>query len=236
MTDGSTGHQRGGLGSRSDGEEPPRTPGRAAVQALDGAAGAVARPVLSAWGCASRPMARRSGSPKAGTTGSAAPPLPGRSIARAADRHRQHAGISGAARTLRAAAASGSVVFAVRTHLVEFVLREDDFREEMMRDHPAGLWIAPALATSGHCLEPMQFGSIKALGIQKPWAPPRSYGLSSASMSDGDFIESLHSRVGGPLSRHHRCARNGAGPGHRLEGQRPRAAGSGRERAHERSA
>jgi len=67
--------------------------------------------------------------------------------------------------------------FAVRTHLVEFVLREDDFREEMMRTIDPSLWVAPALATSGHCLEPMQFGSIKALGIQKPWAPPRSYGL-----------------------------------------------------------
>ena len=65
----------------------------------------------------------------------------------------------------------------MRTHLVEFVLREDDFRQEMMATIPPGLWIAPALATSGHCLEPMQFGWIKALGIEKPWAPPRSYGL-----------------------------------------------------------
>ena len=43
----------------------------------------------------------------------------------------------------------------------------------------------------------MQSGSIKTLGIQKPWAPPRSYGLVARIDEDGDVIESLHSRVGG---------------------------------------
>jgi Strictosidine synthase len=88
-------------------------------------------------------------------------------------------------------------VFAVRTHLIEFVLREDDFRQEMMETIPPGLWISPALSTSGHCHEPMQFGSIKALGIEKPWAPPRSYGLLVRLDQDGEAVESLHSRVGG---------------------------------------
>jgi sugar lactone lactonase YvrE len=88
-------------------------------------------------------------------------------------------------------------LFAVRTHLIEFVLREDDFREEMMRTIDPALWVAPALATTNHCLEPMQFGSIKALGIQKPWAPPRSYGLLVRIDEDGDPVLSLHSRVGG---------------------------------------
>jgi hypothetical protein len=88
-------------------------------------------------------------------------------------------------------------LFAVRTHLVEFVLREDDYREEMIRTIPPSLWVAPALATSNHCHEPMQFGSIKALGIEKPWAPPRSYGLVVRIDEQGDFLESMHSRVGG---------------------------------------
>ena len=91
-------------------------------------------------------------------------------------------------------------LFAARTHLVEFVLREDDFREEMMRTIPPEYWIAPALATTGDCLEPMQTGGIKALGIQKPWAPPRSYGLVARLDADGEVVETLHSRVGG---RHH---------------------------------
>jgi len=88
-------------------------------------------------------------------------------------------------------------LFAVRTHLIEFVLREDDFREEMMRTIPTDHWIAPAFATTGSALEPMQSGAIKALGIQKPWAPPRSYGLVARINDDGDAVESLHSRVGG---------------------------------------
>ena len=88
-------------------------------------------------------------------------------------------------------------LFGVRTHLVEFVLREDDFRREMMRTIPRQYWVAPALATEGDCLEPMQFGGIKALGIQKPWAPPRSYGLIARLDRNGEPIESLHSRVGG---------------------------------------
>ncbi|MGO8916579.1 MAG: SMP-30/gluconolactonase/LRE family protein [Stellaceae bacterium] len=97
-------------------------------------------------------------------------------------------------------AASGGFwlsIFARRTHLIEFVLREDDFREEMIRTIAPEHWIGPALATQGDALEPMQGGSIKALGIQKPWAPPRSYGLLMRIDDDGEAVESLHSRVGG---------------------------------------
>ncbi len=43
----------------------------------------------------------------------------------------------------------------------------------------------------------MQTGGIKALGIQKPWAPPRSYGLLARLDADGEVEETLHSRVGG---------------------------------------
>ena len=35
---------------------------------------------------------------------------------------------------------------------------------------------------------------------EKPWAPPRSYGLLVRIDEDGEAVESLHSRVGG---RHH---------------------------------
>jgi hypothetical protein len=67
----------------------------------------------------------------------------------------------------------------------------------MIRTIPPSLWVAPALATSNHCHEPMQFGSIKALGIEKPWAPPRSYGLVVRIDKHGDPLDSLQSRVGG---------------------------------------
>jgi hypothetical protein len=58
-------------------------------------------------------------------------------------------------------------------------------------------WIAPAFSGGSNCLEPMQIGSVKALGIQKPWAPPRSYGLVVRIDEDGEAVERLHSRVGG---------------------------------------
>ena len=88
-------------------------------------------------------------------------------------------------------------LFALRTHLVEFVLREDDFRREMMRTIPQDYWVAPALASGNDCLEPLQVGGLRALGIDKPWAPPRSYGLVARLDADGEAIETLHSRVGG---------------------------------------
>lgn len=88
-------------------------------------------------------------------------------------------------------------LFAVRTHLVEFVLREDDFRREMMRTVPLAYWIAPALHSGRDCREPLQLGGLRALGIEKPWAPPRSYGLLARLDADGNVVETLHSRVGG---------------------------------------
>jgi hypothetical protein len=87
--------------------------------------------------------------------------------------------------------------FAVRTHLIEFVLREDDYREEMMRTIEPRYWVGPSLASGEDCHEPMQWGGLKALGIQKPWAPPRSYGLLVRINDEGDVVQSLHSRVGG---------------------------------------
>jgi hypothetical protein len=88
-------------------------------------------------------------------------------------------------------------LFAVRTHLVEFVLKEDDFRHEMMRTIPQPYWIAPVITSTRDCLEPLQLGGLRALGIEKPWAPPRSYGLLARLDADGNVIETLHSRVGG---------------------------------------
>ena len=44
----------------------------------------------------------------------------------------------------------------------------------------------------------MQIGAVKALGIQKPWAPPRSYGLLVLiSMPTARATSSIHSRAGG---------------------------------------
>jgi hypothetical protein len=88
-------------------------------------------------------------------------------------------------------------VFAPRTQLVEFVLREDRYRHWMMQTIEPAHWIAPTLRAGRSYKEPMQGGAVKTLGIFKPWAPSRSYGL--AVRLDGDFIPttSLHSRADG---------------------------------------
>jgi hypothetical protein len=88
-------------------------------------------------------------------------------------------------------------VFAVRTQLLEFVLREDEYRNEMMRTVEPRYWIAPALSSGSDFLEPLQQGSVRQMGILKPWAPPRSYGLVIRLDDDMHPRYSLHSRVGG---------------------------------------
>lgn len=88
-------------------------------------------------------------------------------------------------------------LFARRTQLVELVLKEDAFRKAMMESLAPELWIRPALTTTGDHHEPLQMGGIRALGVRKVWAPPRSYGLVVRLDNDGVAAESLQSRVGG---------------------------------------
>lgn len=90
--------------------------------------------------------------------------------------------------------------FACRTQLVEFVLREPAYRQRMMAEIDPRYWIAPALASGKSFLEPLQGAGVKQMGVLKPWAPPRSYGLVLKIGSDGRVLRSLHSQVDG---RHH---------------------------------
>lgn len=87
--------------------------------------------------------------------------------------------------------------FALRSQLTEFVLRERRFRERMMAQVPPAFWIGPSLGGQFDYREPTQVGRIKKLGIQKPWAPARSYGLVGRLDGSGTTLDSLHSRVSG---------------------------------------
>ncbi|MDN5873625.1 MAG: strictosidine synthase family protein [Sinobacteraceae bacterium] len=104
----------------------------------------------------------------------------------------------------RIGAASGGgywlAIFAMRTQLVELILRDKPFKRDMMRSLDPEFWIRPALSSSGSHLEPLQIGGIRRLGISKPWAPPRSYGLVLRIDGEGEVIDSMHSRTDG---RHH---------------------------------
>jgi sugar lactone lactonase YvrE len=91
-------------------------------------------------------------------------------------------------------------LFAPRSQLFEFILREREFREQMMRDVDPEFWMAPSLRPPSSFLEPLQGGALKQLGIMKPWAPSRSYGLVLALDQDFRPEASAHSRANG--SRH----------------------------------
>jgi hypothetical protein len=87
--------------------------------------------------------------------------------------------------------------FAARTQLVEFVLRENAYRRRMMAEIDPEYWIAPKLRSGQSFLEPMQGAHIKTMGVVKPWAPPRSYGLVIRLSAGGVPLYGLHSRVDG---------------------------------------
>lgn len=87
--------------------------------------------------------------------------------------------------------------FTARTQLVEFVLRENAYRRRMMAEIDPEYWIAPKLKSGQSFLEPMQGAHIKTMGVVKPWAPPRSYGLVIRLDADGVPLYALHSRVDG---------------------------------------
>lgn len=88
-------------------------------------------------------------------------------------------------------------VFAARMQIVEFVLNETDFRREMIATVDPDYWISPAYSSGKDFLEPLQGGGVKQMGILKPWAPPRSYGLAVRFDAQAVPVMSVHSRVGG---------------------------------------
>ncbi len=88
-------------------------------------------------------------------------------------------------------------VFAPRSQLIEFVLRETEYRERMVRELDPEHWISPTLAPARSFLEPMQGGALRTHGVMKPWAPTRSYGLLIRLDAEFRPIESYHSRADG---------------------------------------
>lgn len=97
-------------------------------------------------------------------------------------------------------AASGGAwlcLFAPRNRLIEFVLQENAYRRRMLEEIEPQFWIAPALSTHQSFLEPLQCGGVKTMGINKPWAPSRSYGLLVRLGPDLQPVVSFHSRANG---------------------------------------
>lgn len=88
-------------------------------------------------------------------------------------------------------------LFAVRSQLQEFVLREERFRRRMIAEIDPEFWIVPALKSGRSFKEPLQAGGVIRLGVHKPWAPTRSYGLVVRLDADGQPLWSAHSRADG---------------------------------------
>lgn len=87
--------------------------------------------------------------------------------------------------------------FAARSQLQEFVLREDRFRRRMIAEIDPAFWIAPTLSSGHSFKEPLQAGGVIRLGIHKPWAPSRSYGLVARLDAGLQPVWSAHSRADG---------------------------------------
>ncbi len=88
-------------------------------------------------------------------------------------------------------------LFAPLNRLVEFVLQEDDYRADMLREIESRYWIAPTLTAAHSFLEPLQNGGVKSMGVHKPWSPTRSYGLLVTLDADFRPVSSFHSRANG---------------------------------------
>lgn len=88
-------------------------------------------------------------------------------------------------------------LFAPRNQLIEFVLRERRFKQRMMSEIAEQYWVAPALSSGQDFREPLQGGAIKSMGVLKPWAPTRSYGLLVKLNAEFLPTASLHSRADG---------------------------------------
>jgi hypothetical protein len=88
-------------------------------------------------------------------------------------------------------------LFAPRSQLVEFVLSESRYRRRMLNQIDPDYWIAPCLRAGHGPQEPTQQGGVRQLGVLKPWAPTRSYGLAACLDTAYRPVASLHSRANG---------------------------------------
>jgi hypothetical protein len=91
-------------------------------------------------------------------------------------------------------------IFAPRGQLIEFVLRESEYRRRMMETIAPEFWMVPALSSGRSFLEPLQLGAIRTMGALTAWAPTRSYGLLVHLDDRFRPTGSAHSRANG--SRH----------------------------------
>ncbi|MBY6265884.1 hypothetical protein EI613_28800 [Azospirillum sp. 412522] len=89
--------------------------------------------------------------------------------------------------------------YSTRNQLVEFILREDRYRRRMLEEIPEDFWMAPALSSWNSYREPMQGSQLKQMGVLKPYAVTRSYGLVVNCDPQMRPLRSFHSRADGRM-------------------------------------
>lgn len=92
-------------------------------------------------------------------------------------------------------------VFALRTHLLDFIVTQKDYMREMAASVDCEHWIRPRLrpVTSLPFLAPLQGGGIMVLGRKRYSAPPATYGLVVRLDENARTVDSLHDHEGGRL-------------------------------------
>ncbi|PDQ22962.1 strictosidine synthase [Mesorhizobium sanjuanii] len=90
-------------------------------------------------------------------------------------------------------------MFAPRNPLVEFVLKEDEYRRRMIETIDPEYWIAPSLVTGRSFLEPIQGGARKKLNMLKPWSPTWSAGLVVRCDESMAMLRNYQSRADGDV-------------------------------------
>ncbi len=90
-------------------------------------------------------------------------------------------------------------MFAPRNPLVEFVLKEDEYRGRMIETIDPEYWIAPSLVTGRSFLEPIQGGARKKLNMLKPWSPTWSMGLVVRCDGNMSMLRNYQSRADGDV-------------------------------------
>ena len=85
----------------------------------------------------------------------------------------------------------------MRNRAVELILSEPKFLEDMQANIEPRLWMVPALRSENVYRDPLQIGQMRVMGVLKPWAPPRSYGLAFLLDNNNRVVDSVHSRPDG---------------------------------------
>ena len=85
----------------------------------------------------------------------------------------------------------------VRNRATELILSEPELVAEMTATIEPPEWMVPRLRSERPHTDALQIGQVRILGVIKPWAPPRSYGLVAHLDQDGRFDWSAHSRADG---------------------------------------